>query len=174
MSINILKKVMKFFSTVQWKHYRKHHTRSANKVMRLVPDHINWQHCVSPFHCRGSPTSHVASVWVASHWCQQVDCESMFCKVIFFFFFLAASLKWASRITSNGTQSSSVSNSETLTKLQQSYGDAALSRSQVFKKFKEFSTFSRAQESTEDEPWSGRLSASRNYKNVCWISRCRP
>jgi len=52
---------------------------------------------------------------------------------------------------------------KTLAKLQQIYGDAALSRAQVFKWFK---TFSEGWESVEDESRSGRPSTSRNDENV--------
>ncbi|XP_026829836.1 protein GVQW3-like [Ooceraea biroi] len=52
---------------------------------------------------------------------------------------------------------------KTLTKLQQAYSDAALSRAQVFKWFK---AFSEGRESVEDESRSGRPSTSRNDENV--------
>jgi len=54
----------------------------------------------------------------------------------------------------------------TLAKLQQAYGDAALSRAQVFKWFK---AFSEGRESVEDESRSGRPSTSRNDENVVRI-----
>lgn len=52
---------------------------------------------------------------------------------------------------------------KTLAKLQQAYGDAALSRDQVFKWFK---AFSEGRELVEDESRSGRPSTSRNDENV--------
>ncbi|RLU25678.1 hypothetical protein DMN91_001835 [Ooceraea biroi] len=52
---------------------------------------------------------------------------------------------------------------KTLAKLQQAYGDAALSRAQVFKWFK---VFSEGRESVEDESRSGKPSTSRNDENV--------
>jgi len=52
---------------------------------------------------------------------------------------------------------------KTLAKLQQAYGDAVLSRAQVFKWFK---TFSESRESVEDEFRSGRPSTLKNDKNV--------
>ena len=51
---------------------------------------------------------------------------------------------------------------ETLTKIKETYGDAALSRSQVFKWF---TAFSEGRESVKDEPRSGRPSTSRNEEN---------
>lgn len=52
---------------------------------------------------------------------------------------------------------------ETCTKLQQAYGDAALSRAQVFRWFKEFS---EGRESIEDDLRSGRPTTAKNDENV--------
>lgn len=66
---------------------------------------------------------------------------------------------------------------KTLAKLQKAYGDAALSRAQVFKWFK---AFSKSRKSVKNESQFGRPLTSRNDKNVkqirdlvqsdrCWL-----
>ena len=52
---------------------------------------------------------------------------------------------------------------ETFSKLNQAYGEHALSRSQVFKWYK---AFSEGSESIKDEPRSGRPSSSKTDNNV--------